>query len=95
METKITCPLGSECETAKDGFIERCAWLVDVDGISSNNGEKVKESKCAMAWMPILQIEQTAKSIGINDAVCSLREETIKRQDIALSMQNQRNKFIT
>jgi len=91
MDIKITCPLGAQCETAKDGFIERCAWFTEIEGISSNNGDKIKESRCAIAWLPLLQIETTAKSIGINDAVCSLRDETIKRQDVALGIQVKRN----
>jgi len=89
MEIKITCPLGSQCETAKDGYIERCAWNVEIEGTSSNNGEEIKESRCAMAWMPLLQIENTAKTIGINEAICSAREENIKRQDMGLSLQIQ------
>ncbi|RLD78821.1 MAG: hypothetical protein DRJ15_10765 [Bacteroidetes bacterium] len=87
METKIICPLGSQCETAKTGFIERCAWFVQIEGVSSNSGETVNESRCAMAWMPLLQIETTTKTIGVNEAICKAKEENIKRQDMAIQLE--------
>jgi len=92
MEVSIVCPLGAECETSTNGGIKRCAWYVDIEGLDSNTGDKIKDSRCAMAWMPLLQIETTSKTIGVNEAICSAKEENIKRQDIALNLELQRFK---
>ena len=67
-----TCPLGSTCEEIIDGKIHRCAWLVQIDGQTSA-GDKTSESKCAMAWQPVLQIDASRDSRHHTAAVESLR----------------------
>ena len=54
MEVKRTCPLGSECKVAKDGVLEVCRWLVEVQGEHPQTGVVVEEEQCAIAaqvWM--------------------------------------------
>ena len=86
LQVNITCPLGSNCERVIDGAIERCAWYVKLEGEHPQSGEKMNESRCAMAWIPVLQIEGNGQNRHITTAVQSLRNETIKRQNAALEM---------
>jgi hypothetical protein len=86
METKITCPLGSECERINGDHIERCAWFIELEGKHPQTGKEIRESKCAMAWQPLLIIEGNAESRGASAAIQSLRNETIKRQEKALEV---------
>lgn len=89
LETKTTCPLGHKCEKiaqSEDGnsYIERCAWYVEVQGKHPQTDETLNESRCAMAWQPVLILEQS-RNIHINtNAMLSMRNETVKRQDEAL-----------
>ncbi|MBL4574603.1 MAG: hypothetical protein JKY51_00700 [Opitutaceae bacterium] len=77
METKITCPLGSECESANNGVLYRCAWFTEVTGTNPNTGEPIQEWRCAMSWLPLLQIENSAKVMGVNAAVSNLRDKVV------------------
>lgn len=83
MEIKVTCPLGSECEKAKDGYIERCAWYVEMQGKDAT-GKDHDEWRCALAWLPILQVEVAGTNRQVAASVQSMRNEQTKRQDIAL-----------
>jgi hypothetical protein len=67
-----TCPLGSTCEEIIDGKIHRCAWYVRIDGETAD-GQKTSESKCSMAWNPILQVDNSRDARHNTAAVESLR----------------------
>jgi len=82
----ITCPLGSKCEEIKDNKLHQCAWLVEIKGTNPQTNETKDEKACAIAWMPILQIETSGTQKATHDAVISLREETVSRQDMALQL---------
>ena len=84
IDIELTCPLGSKCEEARDGKIYRCAWFTEIKGSNPQTGEHVDERACAMAWLPILQIEHTNATRGVHSAVVSVREETLVRQDAAI-----------
>jgi hypothetical protein len=77
IETILTCPLGSKCEEIKDNKLHRCAWSIELDGTNPNNGETVKERGCAMAWMPILLIENSKQQRSTASAVESFRNEMV------------------
>lgn len=83
MEVKQTCPLGSECEAARDGYIERCRWYKKVVGVDAQ-GVEHDEWDCAMAWLPILQLENANTNRGVSAAVESLRNTQAKGQAITL-----------
>jgi hypothetical protein len=72
LETVATCPLGSTCEEVVNGKIHRCAWYTKIDGQTAE-GEKTSESKCALAWLPILQVDASRDSRHHTAAVESLR----------------------
>ena len=82
MEVRVTCPLGSKCEEVKvqdgKGYIERCAWYIGIKGIDPNTGKDLDESRCSMAWQPILMIDVAGKTSGVGAAVESFRNETVE-----------------
>ena len=84
IETVISCPLGSKCEEVKDNKLHRCAWYTCLQGKDPQSEQHIDEWRCAMAWMPVMMVENAQTTRGVNSAVCSLRDESIKRQDIAL-----------
>jgi hypothetical protein len=73
LEILLTCPLGHKCEEAKDGKIYRCAWYTQLAGRNPNTGEVLNEFGCAIAWLPVLQVETAGVSRGTSAAVESLR----------------------
>lgn len=86
MDVKITCPLGHTCEKAVDGAIERCAWYVKMTGKDPQSGKDIEESRCSMAWQPILMVEANGMANNIGASIQSLRNETVKRQTAALEV---------
>jgi hypothetical protein len=90
IETILTCPLGSKCEEAKDGKIYRCAWYTKLQGKNPQSEEIIDEWGCAISWLPLMQVEVAQTNRGQTAAICSMRDESIKRQDIALNLAQQR-----
>lgn len=86
IEIVKTCPLGSKCREIKDGKIYECAWLIKLAGQNPQNGENVDEVGCAIAWMPILQVEVANTNRGQTAALESFRNETTERQDTMLGI---------
>jgi hypothetical protein len=78
LKTVVTCPLGSKCEEIKDNTIHRCAWFQTFAGTNPNTGETVDEKGCAMAWLPILMIENSKQQLTTGAAVESFRNEMVK-----------------
>jgi hypothetical protein len=92
------CPLGSECEEVKTdsqgNYVSRCPWYAQVSGNNPQTGEKTTDWQCAIAWLPILLIENANTNRGQTDAICSMRDETIMRQDAAIvAMLNKREDY--
>lgn len=75
IETVLTCPLGSKCEEAIDGKIYRCTWFTQLAGTNPNTGEQSDEKACAMAWLPVLLIENSKQQRSTAAAVESFRNE--------------------
>ena len=88
LKVELTCPLGSTCEKVVGDHIERCAWYVKLEGKNPQTGKDINESKCAIAWQPLLMIEISGGVNRTSASVQSLRNETVKRQDKALEVVN-------
>lgn len=84
VDTVLSCPLGSQCEEVKDGKIHRCAWFVKLAGTNPTTGEQVDESGCAMAWVPILLVENSKQQRSTAAAVESFRNEMVSANGIGL-----------
>lgn len=86
MDIIKTCPLGSQCEEIKDNKIHRCRWFIEIEGKSPQSEDYVKENDCAIAWMPVLSLEIAQTNRGQTAALCSMRDESSKRQDLAIGL---------
>jgi len=82
IKTVLTCPLGSKCEEIKDGAIHRCAWFQTLAGTNPNTGEQVDEKSCAIAWMPMLLIENSMQQRSTSAAVESFRNEMVQNSEV-------------
>ena len=81
LKTVLTCPLGAKCEEIKDNAIHRCVWFQTFAGTNPSTGETVDEKGCAMAWLPILMIENSKQQLSTSAAVESFRNEMVKAQE--------------
>lgn len=82
METKLTCPLGSECETIKDNQLHRCKWYVALKGKDPQSEAIIDDWQCAMYWLPILLVENAQTNRGQTQALESFRNEMVRGQSI-------------
>lgn len=74
IESKTNCPL--------DGFKPcrqlDCGWFMKVRGTNPNTGEELDEWGCAIAWMPVLLIENSQQQRQTGAAVESFRNEVVQ-----------------
>ena len=73
---KKICPLVKE-ECLEHG----CHFYIHLTGNHPQTGQPVDEFDCAIAWMPILLVENARTMRGAQAAVESMRNEVVKRQD--------------
>jgi hypothetical protein len=77
IEPKANCPL--------DGFKPcrelDCAWFMKVQGRHPQNGNEVEEWGCAIAWLPVLMIENSQMQRQTGAAVESFRNEMVKANE--------------
>jgi hypothetical protein len=82
IEPKNNCPL--------DGFNPcrqmECAWFIKVVGKNPNTGAEVEDWGCAIAWLPILTIENSQQQRSTGAAVESFRNEMVKANDATTAM---------
>ena len=90
MEIKITCPLGSTCEEIKDNKMHRCSWYTQIQGKNPQSEEVIDEWRCAIAFMPMLQVEMSQTNRGQTNAIASFRDEMIKGNNEMLAVQSAR-----
>ena len=98
IKTVLTCPLGAKCEEIKDNAIHRCAWFQTLAGTNPNTGEQIDEKGCAIAWVPMLMIENSMQQRSTSAAVESFRNETVqanqKTQQILMLSQTNKMRLI-
>lgn len=78
IETVNFCPLGATCESIKDGVIQKCMWHVKLVGKDPQTDELRDEWGCAMAWTPLLLIENSRQQLSTASAVESLRNNVVQ-----------------
>ncbi len=59
-----------------------CAWFIQVRGTNPNTGKEVDEWACAIAWMPMLMIENSQQQRQTGAAVESFRNEMVKASEV-------------
>jgi hypothetical protein len=73
IEPGTFCPL-----IKKDCIQVKCAWFTQLRGNNPNTGKEVDEWGCAIAWMPILMIENSQQQRQTGAAVESFRNEMVQ-----------------
>lgn len=78
VESKDNCPLNafSPCQE------HNCAWYMQVRGKNPNTGEDMDHWGCAMAWLPVLMIENSQQQRQTGAAVESFRNEMVKANEV-------------
>lgn len=70
---------GSFCPLINKDCIEHeCGWYTQVRGTNPNTGKEVDNYGCAVAWLPVLLIENAKESRQMGAAVESFRNEMVK-----------------
>jgi hypothetical protein len=79
LETKANCPLDNfnPCKQLE------CAWFTKLRGTNPNTGADVDEYGCAIAWMPMLMIENSQQQRSTGAAVESFRNEMTKANQVS------------
>lgn len=71
------CPL-----LKKDCIGLQCSWFTQIRGNNPNTGKEIDEWGCAIAWMPVLMIENSQQQRQTGSAVESFRNEMVKSNEI-------------
>lgn len=71
------CPL-----IKKDCIGLQCSWFTQVRGHNPNNGKEVDEWGCAIAWLPVLLIDNSSQQRQTGAAVESFRNEMVKANEV-------------
>ena len=76
VENGDICPmLGKTCIGLQ------CAWFTKVQGTNQQTGKDIEDWGCAVAWLPMLAIENSQTNRMSGAAVESFRNEIVKRMD--------------
>lgn len=79
VENGDMCPLlGKTCIGLQ------CSWFTKVMGHHPQTGKEVEEWACAVAWLPMLAIENSQHTRMSGAAVESFRNEMVKRMDMPI-----------
>lgn len=79
LEPQANCPLDNFNPCRQLG----CAWFMKVRGNNPNTGEEIDEYGCAIAWMPIMMIENSQQQRQTGAAVESFRNEMVKANEVS------------
>lgn len=77
LEVKSNCPL----DDFKPCRQFECAWFTQVRGTNPQTGQEVDEYACAIAWLPMLTIENSQQQRQTGAAVESFRNEMVKANE--------------
>lgn len=74
---------GNYCPLVKEDCLQlKCAWFTQVRGKNPNTGKDVDEWACAIAWMPMLMIENSQQQRQTGAAVESFRNEMVRSNEV-------------
>lgn len=84
-DKKILCPLmGGACVedgAIRDGELVACRFWVTVQGQHPQTGKTISNGDCAMAWTPVLLIENSKVNRETGAAVESFRNEMVRANE--------------
>lgn len=78
---------GTYCPLLKKECIGlECAWFQQLRGTNPNTGKEVDEWNCAIAWLPMLLVENSMQQRHTGAAVESFRNEVVKSSQEAVAL---------
>jgi len=80
----LGCPLGATCQREDDEFIYRCPWYIKLRGKDPQSEQEIDQMGCAIAWQPILAIENSQQTRHAAAAIESFRNEMVKQNNVLL-----------
>ena len=93
LEPKDNCPL----DKFKPCRQLDCAWFVKIVGKNPQTNADIDEHGCAIAWLPILTVENSQQQRQTGAAVESFRNEMVKANEASLDIllaTSQQNKLL-
>jgi hypothetical protein len=69
-----------------------CAWYTQVRGQDPNTGSDVDSYGCAIAWMPVLMIENSSQSRQTGASIDSFRNAMVEQGNLATRLMVQASK---
>jgi hypothetical protein len=81
-DAKIICPMmgGQECVedgAIRNGELVKCRFWIHVIGKTPQTNQETDNYDCAMAWMPVLMIENSKVNRETGAAIESMRNENV------------------
>ena len=87
----VVCPLGNSnedgsaaCDTVRNNRREVCAWYVKLQGKDPQSLNQYDEWRCALAWMPIIGVENSQTNRGQTQAIEKLHGTIYKTRPVVL-----------
>lgn len=73
---------GPVCPLIKKECVEsKCRFWIHITGKHPQSGVSLDHFDCAVAWLPVLLVDNARHTVGVQAAVESMRNEVVKRQD--------------
>lgn len=70
------------CPLLKKSCVERdCMFWVHLVGQHPQTGQPIDQFDCSFKWMPVIFLEGSKRTLGVQAAVESMRNEVTDRQD--------------
>ena len=79
LESKSNCPL-NKFEPCK---LWDCSWFIEIKGKHPQTNTEINEWGCAVAWLPVIMIENSAQQRSTASAVESFRNEMVKANEVS------------
>ncbi len=82
-DENLICPLHKQ---AMSEVCHKCPWWTQVRGKNPQSEEEIDRWDCAIAWMPLLTIENSQMQRQTGAAVESFRNEMVKANDTNIAI---------
>ena len=82
LEVKDNCPLNNFNPCKKFD----CGWFIQIRGTNPQTGEEQDEFGCAIAYLPLMMIENSQQTRQAGASIESFRNEMVKSNNETLKM---------